>query len=80
MSVGHGEIRLGAECSRAGCRRAARELGGYCTRCWMALTAATRAHLVWLRDVDRQADAAAIAELRAHFALDAREPPGREAA
>lgn len=79
MSVGHGEIRLGDECSRAACRAPARELGGYCTRCWMALTAAARSHLVWLRDVERRAAAEEVDALRALYELDDAEPRGRAA-
>lgn len=80
MSAGHGAIRLvGAVCV-CGCGRPARELGGHCTPCWMGLTAAERAHEVWLRDVARRAaEAAAIDELCALYELDAVDPPGRAA-
>lgn len=33
---------IGEQCVVADCMRPARELGGYCTRCWMALTALER--------------------------------------
>lgn len=75
MSAGHGEIRLG-DAGVLGCGRSARELGGHCTRCWMALTAAQRAHLVWLQEVDHQA---AVNALQALYELPDAEPRGRAA-
>ena len=80
--AGHGQIRLGRACV-LGCGRPARELGGHCTRCWMALPAAERAHAVWLDEVNRGAAAAAAAsevrELAALYELACAEPRGRAA-
>lgn len=61
MRHGHGEIKIVGDACVLGCGRPARELGGHCTRCWLALTTAERAHLQWLEEVDRGARAAAAA-------------------
>lgn len=76
MSAGHGDIRIVGDACVRECGRPARELGGHCTPCWMALTAAERAHQVWLRDVDRQAAVDALQEL---YELPSAEPRGRAA-
>ena len=64
---------IGRSCVINGCMRPARELGGYCTRCWMNLSPARRLAL------QEGGDTEPIDPLEVLFALPARDEPGAKA-
>ncbi len=50
------KLRLEQCCTAEGCVRPARELGGYCTRCWQGLSPECRAFLIWEADLTTDAE------------------------